>query len=274
MPEPAATYWSYWGLRQAPFRAASGSALYHLSPTHEEALARLHFLVENRRRVGVLLGDAGSGKTLLLSRFVEEIRSQGADAALVAAYRLGEGDLLRAFASGLALTPRHDEPHHLMWARLTDHLVERRYQRNPAVLILDDADTALDQALSAVVRLLQTDSMEDPQLTFVLSIQSQNVARLGRRLLELIDLRIELEPWTVEETGKFVEETIAKAGQQRPLFEAEAVQRLQQLSGGRPRRVGQIADLALVAAAGLERSSIDAATIETVHRELAASAVR
>jgi type II secretory pathway predicted ATPase ExeA len=271
MPEPAATYWSYFGLRQAPFRAAAGSDSYHLSPTHEEALARLHFLVENRRRLGLLLGDSGAGKTFLLSRFASEVRSQGVDAVFVSAYGLCEAELLDSVAAGLALAPRRDEPLRLVWGRLSDHLVERRYQRLPAVVILDDADAAREDALSEVVRLLQLDAAVEPQLTVVLSSQSRRAGRLGPGLLDLAELRIDLEPWSAEETGAFVQATLANAGGQQPIFDAEAVERLHQLSGGRPRRVGQIADLAMLAAAGMEQTTIDAATIESVHRELVIS---
>jgi type II secretory pathway predicted ATPase ExeA len=87
----------------------------------------------------------------------------------------------------------------------------------------------------------------------------------------MAELRIDLERWTAEETCEFVQQTLAQAGHAGQLFEPPAVKRLHELAGGRPRRVGQIADLALVAAAGQQRASIDAATIETVFRELTAT---
>ena len=51
-----ATYQSYWGIRCAPFRGCFDPEFFYQSPTHEEALARLHFLVEQRRRMGLLIG--------------------------------------------------------------------------------------------------------------------------------------------------------------------------------------------------------------------------
>jgi general secretion pathway protein A len=269
MPEPAATYWSYWGLRQAPFRAAGGSDVFQFSPPHEEALARLHFLVENRRRLGLLLGESGSGKTLLLARFANEMRRQGIDAVFVPGYGLPGGDLLYAIAGGLSLAALPEEPARVLWARLTDHLAERRYQQSPAVVILDDAEEAEAEAHRTIGRLLQVDGAGESQLTLVLSARERRAARLGERLLDMTELRIDLEPWTPEETSAFIEQALAKAGQQHSLFDAQAVERIHDLAGGRPRRVGQIADLALIAGAGLQRSSIDAATVETVHRELA-----
>ena len=58
-------YQSHWGLRESPFRDGPDPQSFYQSPTHEEALARLHFLVEQHRRLGLLLGPEGSGKSLL-----------------------------------------------------------------------------------------------------------------------------------------------------------------------------------------------------------------
>jgi general secretion pathway protein A len=115
-------YWTHWGLRQAPFRAAAGDASLHLSPTHEEALARLHFLVENRRRVGLLLGESGSGKSLMLERFARELCARGVSAFLVHGYCAASGELLWSTAAGVGLNPRRDEPLPRLWGRLSDRL--------------------------------------------------------------------------------------------------------------------------------------------------------
>jgi type II secretory pathway predicted ATPase ExeA len=268
MPVSAATYWSHWGLRQTPFRAAAGSDLCRLSATHEEAIARLHFLVENGRRLGLLLGELGSGKTLLLSRFAKDLLSQGIDVILLGGYGTDAHELVCAVARGLGITPRRDEPLHAVWAKLTDRLVERRYQRLATVLLFDDADRAADNALAAAVRLLQVDSSTESRLTLIAASEPQRTARLGGRLLDLVELRVDLEAWTKEEMAEYVRLSLAGAGRREPLFDEGAVARLHELSGGRPRRVGQIADLALVAAAGQDRTTIDAQTIDAVFREL------
>ncbi|HEY4759151.1 MAG TPA: hypothetical protein VIH42_01085, partial [Thermoguttaceae bacterium] len=62
-------YQSHWGLRESPFRGGLVMQLLQRSPTHEEALARLHFLVDNQRRLGLLMGPSGSGKSLVLEAF-------------------------------------------------------------------------------------------------------------------------------------------------------------------------------------------------------------
>ena len=68
-------YQSHWGLRQSPFRSCLDPQSFYQSPTHDEALARLHFLVDEHRRLGLLMGPAGSGKSLLSWRsFARQLR--------------------------------------------------------------------------------------------------------------------------------------------------------------------------------------------------------
>lgn len=268
MLEPAATYWSYWGLREAPFRVAADSQTFHLSPTHEEALARLHFLVENRRPVGLLCGERGSGKTLVLHRFARELRRAGVVAAVVPAFAAGVDEVLGSIMAGLALGPGGDESVQRRWARIADRLLERRYQQVSTVFLCDDADHAPPESLALVSRLLQLDAAPEMGLTVVLASDTNGMVRLGSRLLEQVELRVELEPWTAEETVEYVERSLAQAGRRESVFEERALERLYELSAGQPRRVGRLADLALLAAAGQERRSIDEQTINAVAREL------
>ena len=62
-------YQQYWGLRESPFRGSLDVAQFFATPNHDEALARLHFLVDGRRRLGLVAGKFGIGKSLLLEFF-------------------------------------------------------------------------------------------------------------------------------------------------------------------------------------------------------------
>jgi type II secretory pathway predicted ATPase ExeA len=54
------------------------------------------------------------------------------------------------------------------------------------------------------------------------------------------------------------------------MFTEDAVAKLFDLSGGIPRRVVQLADLALLAGAGAELPQIDAEVVHSVYQELGA----
>lgn len=52
------------------------------------------------------------------------------------------------------------------------------------------------------------------------------------------------------------------------IFSTEALHQLHDLAGGIPRRVAQLANLALLAGAGRELEQIDADTVDSVYHEL------
>ncbi len=56
----------HWGLERWPFTSAPGVRQFYPTATHNEALARIEYLVETRWRLGALLGDSGVGKSLVL----------------------------------------------------------------------------------------------------------------------------------------------------------------------------------------------------------------
>jgi type II secretory pathway predicted ATPase ExeA len=86
--------------------------------------------------------------------------------------------------------------------------------------------------------------------------------------LERSELRIDLEPWAAGDTENYLKASLARAGREAPLFDPTAVARLHQLGEGIPRRISQLADLALLAGAGQNLRQIDEATVESVYHEL------
>jgi type II secretory pathway predicted ATPase ExeA len=261
-------YQTHWGLRESPFRSCLDPRLFHQSPTHEEALARLHFLVEQRRRLGLLMGVSGSGKSLLLEVFAEQLRGGGLPVAKVNLLGLQPAEMLCLLAAGLQLNLDPSEAVAGLWRSVTDRLAEYRYQQLDTIVLLDDADRAASPVLDLVTRLAQHDPSPASRLTIVLAGQRARMNRLGDQLLDLAELRIDVATWEQSDTEAFLSSSLAQAGRQSSVFADPAVARLHELSRGIPRRITQLADLALVAAAGEELQQVDAEVVESVFEEL------
>ncbi len=261
-------YQAHWGLTKSPFRDCLDPQFFYQSPTHEEALARLHFLVEQRRRLGVLMGPSGSGKSLLLEVFAGQLRRSGRPVARVNLLGVEPNEMLSLLAAGFQRnTAPSDSPANL-WRAVTDRIAEYRYQRLEAIILLDDADRAGKEVLAQVTRLALHDPTPESRLTIVLAGHRERMGHLGERLLELAELRIDVEPWEQSDTADFLSASLAQAGRRSPLFDDPAIARLHELSHGIPRRVTQLADLSLLAGAGKELEQIDAEVVESVYHEL------
>lgn len=258
----------HWGISELPFHQGIDPRRFHRSPTHEEALARLHFLVEGRSRLGLLLGSAGTGKSLTLAVLARELRAVRCDVALLNVLGAESDECLWRLAAELGLNPDAELDAFCLWREVTDRIIANRYQQVPTVLLLDDVDRAQPGLQSLVLRLAHADLSPDARLTIVLTCRPERIGLIERPLLELSELRVDLEPWEETETQRYLAAALQGAGVRQSIFSPAAVDKLYELSQGVPRQVAHLAELALLAGAAAELPTIDAGTVENVFYEL------
>ncbi len=263
-------YRSHWGLRETPFRTSLDTRFFYQSPIQEEALARLQFLVDERRRVGLCLGESGSGKSLLLEVFASKLRRRGCQLVNLNLFGIELHEFLWLTAAELGVNPDRRASEFSLWRDILDRIAENRYQQLETVILLDDADHAPSAVLDTIVRLAESDRSPAARLTLVLAAAPDQVAKLGDRLIAMADLRVDLEPWDIIDTVGYLHYALRQAGRREPIFRDEAMLRLHELSDGVPRRVVQLANLAMLAGAGRGDEQVEAETVESVCRELGA----
>jgi type II secretory pathway predicted ATPase ExeA len=261
-------YHQHWGLQYWPFASGLDATRFFRSPTHDEALARLHFLVDENRRLGLLLGPAGSGKSLTLEVFERDIARTGAEIVRLNLLGMGDHEFLHQLALAMKLPCERTLAQYQLWRLVGDHLTENRYQKQQTLLVFDDADEASRDVLEQIARLSQLEPTSDARLTFVLAAANHRLNRLGSRLLSMSELRIDLQPFELDDTVQYVNAALSQAGRTTAAFHDDALSRLHELSFGNVRRVNQLADLALLAAASQGLRRVDVDTIEGVCREL------
>ena len=171
-------------------------------------------------------------------------------------------------AAELRLNPQCNLAPPLLWRMVVDRIREYRYQQADLVLLFDDADRATPEALVQLARLARHDLSPESRFTMVLSGRPRRIGRLGTELLDLAQLRIDLEPWELIDLEVYLKTALVRAGRDDSMFTEEAIARIHFLTQGIPRRVNQLAELALLAADGHDLKSIDADMIDSVCREL------
>ncbi len=262
------TYRSHWGLTETPFRGGFDARFFYESPTHEEALARLHFLVEERQRLGLLLGEPGTGKSMLLEMFARRLRRSGGQVVNISMHGTDLREFLWLVAAELGLNPSGHDDVFRLWRSVQDRLAENRYQQLETVFLLDDAHQAAPEVQDHIVRLVQIDRSSSALLTIVLAVGEGRLAAVVPRLLELSELRIDVDRWEELDTIGYLNWSLEQAGRRSPAFTEDAMIRLHALSGGVPRHVNQLAGLALLGGAARQIPLVDAATVAAIHDEL------
>jgi general secretion pathway protein A len=260
-------YLAHWGLERSPFAPGTRAPLFYEGESQAEALARLRFVVQNGRRLAIVVGASGSGRSVLLHRFAEQCRREGRPVSSASLAGLSGRELSWQLAAQLSLGPLPGDDAAALFNRIAALINSLRWQRERATLLLDDADQAGPDVRTFVLRLLALGG-DDARLTFVLSTTPTDAWRLGREVLDASDLLIDLEPWSEVETVGYIQHALVEGGCERPAFDDEALSVLWALSGGVPRHVNRLADHALLCAAAEGRETIDAAIIEAAHDAL------
>lgn len=258
------TYWRYWQLKSAPF---TGESALFRGATVEEALARIEFLISNRRSVGSLLGASGVGKTSLFKYCIVNPLSGGDVPSLqilrVSMLGMSPGELLADLATRLSGARRPQDPQ-AAWKFVCDYFQAASREETQTVLLVDDTESCSAAAEADLMRLL---AMSFP-LTVIFAVESQLASAVSRNLFDRCELQIELPSWEVMQTSEYLAWLCESLGRSSPIFTDSAVERIQQLSQGIPRRIVQLTDLALVAGAVSQADCIDAECVDQVACEL------
>lgn len=260
-------YLQHWGLRVEPFDQRMGADWFVPTLFHQEALARLHFLAENRRPLGFMAGPAGCGKTTVLETFAQRMRAAGAAVATIGLRSLMEEEVLTAAAAGLGELVDAKADARSLWRTLAGRLTALRIERQTTLILLDDAEGGFAFGRRVVERLLAANG-GPPRHTVVLSGVETDLRAFGRDLLERADLRIDVPPLAPPETADYVLQRLTLAGASRAIFEFAGLEEIARLSGGVPRRINQLAQLCLVAGAASGAETIEAALVVDVYEEM------
>ena len=159
-------------------------------------------------------------------------------------------------------------------ARLTDILGLRgvhsigRYGGWTYCSIEDNIVEARPDLQTHLIRLARHKVAGAGGLTLVLTASATQSALLQDGLLELVDLRIDLDAWDELDTTGYLQHAMVEAGSEQPMFTDSAINELHRLSQGIPRHVNRLAEHALLLGSQNPGQMIDPETVRAAHQSL------
>ena len=266
-------YLDYWQLAKKPFEPGTDRAQFFSSESHEAALLKLRYAVENRRGAAMLAGPAGVGKTMLVQLFRNELADSFRPQVNVVFPQMPGRDLLVYLAEQLGAPPA-DPPRHTVEEsvrRLESVLQANAANGRHAVLVIDEAHLLEDcGALEMLRLLLNFEAGGSPTLTLILIGQMSLISAVGRlpSLEERVAVKALVRSFTLEETAAYVKHRLNTAGAAREIFTPDALEALHYLGHGVARQINRLADLALLVGYADELPRLGAQQIEAVSEEL------
>ena len=249
---------AYYGFSRVPFgRDIPPSALFR-STAHQEAVARLTWLIDERG-FGILTGEVGAGKSVAVRATTSTLDPSRHQAIYCPNPTIGRG-LLGLIVSALGGAPRSHRA--VLVPQAAEALATAEAERGRRVLVVIEEAHLLQSDQLEDLRMLGNDAMDSRSpAAFLLVGQPTLRRRLRQGALAAVDqrvtLRVHLEGMDMPETGTYVKHHLGLAGRTDTLFSDDALAVIHQASRGLPRAINTLALQALVATFAQDKSIVD-----------------
>jgi type II secretory pathway predicted ATPase ExeA len=252
-------YTKFYGLTKKPFSLIPDPSFLYLSAKHKKALTTLQYGLVSQAGFTVITGEIGSGKTTLVRSLLEKIQAQ-CEVGLITNTHSAFGDLLTWVLAAFNIESTASNKAE-RYRAFVDFITEKSNSETRVVLIVDEAQNMDIQTLEELRLLSNINTTQEIMLQLVLVGQPELVDKLNQPELVQFSQRISIEyhlnPLSYEETEKYIDFRLKVAGSTEKIFLPSACAALFYYSGGVPRLINNLGDLALVFAFAADKKKIN-----------------
>ncbi|HEY3216707.1 MAG TPA: AAA family ATPase [Candidatus Eisenbacteria bacterium] len=240
------------GLRENPFVAGHDPRFVYSSRERQEVVARLRDGIGTGEPFLLVTGDAGIGKTSVVSEVLASCEPRALVASITNPMPT-RAELLEEVCIRFGIPPEGPRTKPQALAQLERHLRDVRSRGQVAVLVADEAHR-LGHDLLEEIRLLSNWEADGRKLLYVILIGlpqlEEKLARPGHeQLRQRIASHCRLSPLSAEETERYVHHRVGIVGGDSPvLFPRETCREIHRLARGVPREINRLAGRAMARA--------------------------
>lgn len=264
-------YCEFYQLSEPPFNVTPDPKFLYLNARYREAIASLNYGITQRKGFITLIGEAGTGKTTLLNKLLEEL-PQNTKSVFIFNTNVTFEEILEYVFAEFAL-PVHNGKKLYMLQRLNAFLLEELRGGVNVALLIDEAQDLEFSVLEDLRLLSNLETAKEKILQIVLSGQPELGQKLSnpilRQLRQRIGINCRLLPLSRDEITEYIQYRLQAAGcPDLKLFSREAEEQIYRFSRGIPRLVNVVCDNALVIGYALGRKRIGAEVITEAAADL------
>lgn len=244
-------YLEHFGLREAPFRITPHTEFFFAGANRGETLEALLYAITSGEGIVKVVGEVGSGKTMLCRVLMERLPSTVETIYLVVP-SLSRDEMLAVVAGDLGIETQGSNTTKIIRA-LQTRLIEIHEQGRQVVALIDEAHAMPVETLEEIRLLSNLETSHQKLMQIVLFGQPELDTHLAqpnmRQLKERITHSFNLRPLPAGDIREYIGFRLRAAGYKGPdLFSREALSLIAEASEGLTRRINIYADKTLLAA--------------------------
>lgn len=245
-------YYPHFGLKEPPFKITPNTDFFFSGGNRGAILDALVYAITNGEGIIKVVGEVGSGKTMLC-RMLQTILPEKVESIYLANPSVAPEDVLHAIAFELQLKLPKNADRLKVMQELQAYLLARYAEGRQVVIFVEEAQGMPLATLEEIRLLSNLETKQDKLLQIVLFGQPELDDNLNqehiRQLRERITHRFNLGPLQTKDVGEYLIFRLRAAGYHGPhLFTDSAIKKLSKASEGLVRRVNILADKALLSA--------------------------
>ena len=260
-------YCAHFGLTERPFSLQPDPSFLFWTPQHRRAYTMLEYGILIHAPITLITGEVGAGKTTLLHHLMNNL-DDSLRVGLVSNALGGRKELLRWVLMAFGLTAGSEETHVDLFARFQDFLIEQYAEGRRVILIFDEAQNLSRESLEELRMFSNINSGKDEILQLILVgqpelkdlVRSPGMSQFAQR----ISSHYHLPAMDVQTVEDYIRHRLKLAGAKQSLFTKDAVDLIYETTGGVPRLVNQLCDLAMLYTFSFDRTRVNRERVEQV----------
>ncbi|MFC1524602.1 ExeA family protein [Thermodesulfobacteriota bacterium] len=258
---------AFFGFTDNPFRMTPDRDFYFPSANHTAIGEVIRFGIQQGDGFIIIIGEVGTGKTMLLRHLMGEL-AETYEIALLLSPQLTPKQLLMAILNDIGLEDKAKSRHSLDYLLriLNDHLYEISKTEKKLLIIIDEAQNLPDQSIEQLRLLSNFESDKQKWMQIVLVGQPELREKIHqsdlRQLLQRVSILENLDPLTKDEMRQYVHFRLNKAGRGDLQLDAPTSRQLYRFTGGTPRLINKLMGRALLVAYAAQKQYFDPRTIK------------